>query len=362
MNTDFYLSNGQKIWWNTGGQQISAASGGVNNQLTYLAPVDNKAAGVGLGHEFNWSVNQSGTAGYTGLQVNVTETAAGSGSKNLLDLKLGGTSRFAVDSVGSLQPRPAATTNAVINTGTGDQYLFAYNGTNRIRWGSGGTQVSMEGVSIKLNNGMGYTFNDGQAMKAYSPSPTRPELEFTAGTNVASNAVYPGFIFQQTINTTATGGYTLIQGNVTGTLAGSGAAKLLDLQVAGSSKLSVDASGNVAAGKVVASKAIIAGVVALTDDVTIATDAALGNTFTVTLTDNRTLGAPTNPVDGQRCVWRIRQDGVGSRTLALDPVFRLGIDVAAVTLTAAADKTDYLTAIYNAADATWDVISFVRGY
>jgi hypothetical protein len=45
--------------------------------------------------------NQSGTAGYTALRVNVTETAVGSGSNNLIDLQVSGTSRFKVDNVGS---------------------------------------------------------------------------------------------------------------------------------------------------------------------------------------------------------------------------------------------------------------------
>ena len=40
--------------------------------------------------------------------------------------------------------------------------------------------------------------------------------------------------------------------------------------------------------------------VTLTDAATIATDASLGNLFRVTLGGNRTLGNPTNPVDGQK--------------------------------------------------------------
>lgn len=56
--------------------------------------------------------------------------------------------------------------------------------------------------------------------------------------------------------------------------------------------------------------------VTLTDAATIAVDMSTGFDFTVTLTDNRTLGNPTNVKVGQKGRFRIVQDGSGSRTLA----------------------------------------------
>ena len=47
---------------------------------------------------------------------------------------------------------------------------------------------------------------------------------------------------------------------------------------------------------------------ALTDAATIVVDASLGNDFTVTLGGNRILGNPSNPVNGQRILFAIRQD------------------------------------------------------
>lgn len=81
------------------------------------------------------------------------------------------------------------------------------------------------------------------------------------------------------------------------------------------------------------------GSVALTDAATIATDASLGNVFTVTLGGNRTLGAPTNLADGATYIWRITQDGTGSRTLAFASVFKFpgGIDPTLTTTAAAVD-------------------------
>lgn len=100
----------------------------------------------------------------------------------------------------------------------------------------------------------------------------------------------------------------------------------------------------------------------LTDAPVIATNIALGSHFRVTLKGNRTLAAPTNPVDGKHVTWELIQDGTGSRTLALNAVFALGTTIPAVTLTTTANKRDFLTAVYNATTNKWYVIDFVKGY
>lgn len=110
---------------------------------------------------------------------------------------------------------------------------------------------------------------------------------------------------------------------------------------------------------------VAAGVTALTDAATIATNAALGNKFSVTLGGNRTLGAPTNPVDGQICTWRFKQDGTGTRTLSLATgagAFAFGTDFTSITLTTTIGKTDVLTAMYDSASDRWWVIGFVKGF
>lgn len=56
--------------------------------------------------------------------------------------------------------------------------------------------------------------------------------------------------------------------------------------------------------------------VLLTDAATIAIDASLGNNFYVALGGNRTLGVPTNLVEGQSGVIDVYQDITGTRTLA----------------------------------------------
>lgn len=49
------------------------------------------------------TITQSGTAGYTALLINPTETSTGSGAKNLIDAQVGGTSKFKVANTGDAE-------------------------------------------------------------------------------------------------------------------------------------------------------------------------------------------------------------------------------------------------------------------
>lgn len=100
--------------------------------------------------------------------------------------------------------------------------------------------------------------------------------------------------------------------------------------------------------------------VTLTDAATIATNAAVGRHFRVTLTANRTLGNPTNGVDGGRYVWELIQDGSGSHTISLDTKFNVGTFT--ITLTTTASKRDFLGAIYNSTTDKYYVVGFVKNY
>lgn len=102
--------------------------------------------------------------------------------------------------------------------------------------------------------------------------------------------------------------------------------------------------------------------VALTDAATIAIDASLGNHFRVTLSANRTLGAPTNPTDGQRILVEVAQDATGGRTLAYNAVYAFGTDVTSPTLTTTASKVDYLGFVYSSAAVKWRCLAVAKGY
>jgi hypothetical protein len=103
-------------------------------------------------------------------------------------------------------------------------------------------------------------------------------------------------------------------------------------------------------------------VVALTDATTIVVDATLGNIFDVTLSGNRTLGNPTGAVNGQKLLFRIKQDATGGRTLTFDTKYRFGTDLTSVVLSTAAGKLDRVGVEYVAVDDKFDVIALAKGY
>ncbi len=83
-------------------------------------------------------------------------------------------------------------------------------------------------------------------------------------------------------------------------------------------------------------------VITLTDAATIAVDTSLANSYKVTLGGNRTLGAPTNLVDGMKFDIVITQDGTGSRTLAYNAVWKFPLGIVP-TLSTAAGAVDILS-------------------
>jgi hypothetical protein len=93
---------------------------------------------------------------------------------------------------------------------------------------------------------------------------------------------------------------------------------------------------------------------------TASTDASLSSLFTLTLTGNTTLATPTNGFSGQRILYRLKQDGTGNKLLTLSSGFRSG--PITVTLSTAANTTDYLGVIYNEFDNKWDVLALNKGY
>lgn len=113
----------------------------------------------------------------------------------------------------------------------------------------------------------------------------------------------------------------------------------------------------------VVTKAHTSGVVTLTDGATPALDASLGNTFLLTAAGDRTIAVPTNPTSGQKITIAHKASG-GARTLSLNTGaggFRFGTDITALTSTTSG-LTDYIGAIYNAADSKWDVVSYIKGF
>lgn len=106
----------------------------------------------------------------------------------------------------------------------------------------------------------------------------------------------------------------------------------------------------------------LSGSSSLTDGANIATDASLGVNFYVTLGGNRNMSAPTNPSDWKVIRYYITQDGVGTRTLTWDAVFRFSTSIPSPTLTTTIAFSDWIEFIYNPTYATWDCLRVVKGF
>jgi len=100
----------------------------------------------------------------------------------------------------------------------------------------------------------------------------------------------------------------------------------------------------------------------LEDSAEVITDAAQGSHHRLKTSQDFRLANPVNAKDGQRIVWEIIQDEVGGRKMSLDNKFVFGTDLTKVELTPAAQKRDFLTAIYNQSVDKWHVVAFIRGY
>lgn len=95
-------------------------------------------------------------------------------------------------------------------------------------------------------------------------------------------------------------------------------------------------------------------------------DASLGNTLRLTFgAGNTTMGAPSNPTDGQMILFEIKQDATGSRTITWTATaggYAFGTLVTSPVLTTTASKTDYAGFIYNSTANIWRCLAFAPGY
>jgi hypothetical protein len=108
--------------------------------------------------------------------------------------------------------------------------------------------------------------------------------------------------------------------------------------------------------------ALAPSVVLLTDAPVIAVDASLGNDFRVTVNGNRTMGNPSNPVNGQQILFQITQGAGGSFTITWGSAYDFSGSLPRPTLSTGAGQTDLLGFIYNRADGSWLLAALVTGF
>jgi hypothetical protein len=121
-------------------------------------------------------------------------------------------------------------------------------------------------------------------------------------------------------------------------------------------------SSQAAAATTTESGALAPAVVNLTDAATIAVNASLGNDFRVTIAGNRTMGTPTNPVNGQQILFQVTQGSGAPFTLSWGNGYEFSADLPQPTLSTTAGQTDLLGFVYNAAKGTWLLAAFLNGF
>lgn len=108
VNGQLRLSSGSgQVDFMPSGNSLIISPGASSSALTAVQILNGTMATNSLGTYVGLSVagamNQSGTAGYTALDINVTETATGSGTKKLIDTRVGGTTLFSILNTGRIQ-------------------------------------------------------------------------------------------------------------------------------------------------------------------------------------------------------------------------------------------------------------------
>lgn len=102
-------------------------------------------------------------------------------------------------------------------------------------------------------------------------------------------------------------------------------------------------------------------VTSITHSPTLTLNCLLGTVFDITLAANTTITF-SNATDATRILLRLKQDATGGRTLTFGAGVRFGTDVPSVTLSTSPNKLDYIALIFNSTSATYDVLSFSKGF
>lgn len=202
---------GKALTLHSGSGTGTGVGGAVNLQLSYpgvtgtainalstvlaFSGTNNQAAGTVAMLTHTPTINQSGTAGYTALKVNVTETATGSGTKLLADLQTGAVSKFQVDRTGNILFAAGSAGGATIGTLTSSPITTART------W----TLPDITGI-VALTNG-GQTFTSATWNGSIVGT-------LFGGTGINTSATAAGSI----LHTSGVGTWTTVAATATGTV------------------------------------------------------------------------------------------------------------------------------------------------
>ena len=198
--------------------------------------------------------NQTSTAKATDLFINRTETAVGSGTQLLIDAQVAGTSKFSVARTGALTVAAGGATfrgDSVIygtNTNTSNQYPFSVFDSvgNPLlilnSYGTNNNTLNIGGQTLLQMFNSQAKFANGCSIVAFNAPTQFCDPSFTVAFAKSTGTDIPVQI-TPTYTQTATAGATDFLITRTETSIGSGTQLLIDAQVGGVSKFSLDRNG-----------------------------------------------------------------------------------------------------------------------
>lgn len=193
-----------------------------------------------------------------------------------------------------------------------------------------------------------------------------------SGLLTGATASFSGIVSANAGIKSTTGGFSGLLNGTTASFSGKVSADAgLNTTTVSAASIGITGDLNAATGRVIASAGTFSGIVSALNFVTAVVSVAYNGTTTVDASQGSyfrgvavsafTLSA-NNSYDGQKIIWEIIQDATGSRVMTLGSNFALGTDITAATLTATANKRDFLGAFNNSATGKLYVTAFVRGY
>lgn len=309
------------------GLAVNTSPGGTTNFLradgTWAAPPGGGGSGTVT------SVSVASANGFAGTVATATTTPAISVQTSVTGL-LKGNGTAVSAAVSGTDYAPATSGSAILKGNGSGGFSSAASGTDYA--------PATSGSAILKGNGSG-GFSSAASGTDYAPA--------TSGSSILKGNGSGGF-------SAAVSGtdYLAPSGN------GSALTGLTESQISG---LTSDLAAKAALAGATFTGYLAPAVVALTDAATIATNAALGNDFRVTIAASRTMGAPANPVDGQMIEYQITQGSGGSFTITWNAAFNFGA-AGAPTLSTAATKLDIIGFKYNSTKSQWLYTGSMLGY
>lgn len=255
----------------------------------------NQSSGATSIFDVDRAVTQSGTAGYNGIRVNVTETSVGSGTRNLFVANLGGAHRFSIRQDGTIWIGPGSTVSTFTPSATTPKLLcqaqVITGGQIGFQWAGNfaGEMTPASGIAtymtirpnITSSGTGGWTALQILAADGGSGSGTRLQLSIGSGTTamsvfasgqVTSNGSLSGssglescFSITNTLNQSGTAGYNSLRINNTETATGSGAKRAIHILRNGSFTFAVmnDGKFEIATGNITTTVGAAGGASAL---------------------------------------------------------------------------------------------------